>query len=245
MRRIVLQSIAGTCPALDLTAPFARKYAESIGAEYIQERLPNAPICDAFAKLSLDYWATRADQTLWIDADVICLPGAPDIFANVPEDRIAAFAHEGDLHQAERIPWPLFGLKGYGAGYCNTGVMVWPRMAAGLVRDALEIIRSGGLKDIDKSRHFYEQTALNIAFERSGINIQCLDYRFNAYLADAEIADRWADDIRLHPVADAWFVHFAGGAHTPQGYPTVAGNRHSQTERAEWMEKWMKAKGLI
>jgi hypothetical protein len=118
--------------------------------------------------------------------------------------------------------------------------MVWPKEAAGLMREAMEILRNRELKGINKSRLFFEQTALNFAVERRGIPVANLDYRFNGYLADAEISDRWPDHPELRPVSDCWFVHFAGGAHTRQGYPLLRGDRYSQTQRAELMEQWIR-----
>jgi lipopolysaccharide biosynthesis glycosyltransferase len=224
-----------------LTAPFARQYAESVGAEYVQERTADAPIHGAFAKLALDRWAAQADQTLWIDADVLCLPSAPDIFKAAPLDTILAFTSEGSLHQKnKKCPWPMFK-----HGYANTGVMVWPKCAAGLVQQAAGIMERGEIDHIDRRVWFFEQTALNLAIERSGIKIKDLDYRWNCYIAEEERQRAWPNNPLLRHPDDCWFIHFAGGAHTPQGCPQLVGDRHSQTERAEWMRQYMVARGLI
>ena len=231
--RIIVQAVTGDTSLIDLTGPSVRAYAERIGVEY---RLVTDPVekghTGHWVKLCLDEIVAEHDQTLWVDADVFIRATAPNIFDCVPDGEFAAWFEEGRCNRPYYSDWPMFR-----HGYFNSGVMVLPREAAGLIGKARAIFdKPDTLRAEDKRHLFWDQTPLNAAFERADIPWNELDIRWNHWIAD----DRCAK-FGFHPVKDAWFVHFAGGVRVGQENLKTKEEQTNQPMRAELIGDWMDA----
>lgn len=240
--RLILMAVAGPCETLEVSAPFAASYAARLGADFIQQRAENRGPFQLekhnFVKLELDRLAKHYAQILWLDADVIVMPGAPDIFAEVLPGALAAWCGEGEVFSAangEPRPRPL-----YRHGYFNSGVMVWPSSARGLMGKAVDLWRDrrGRMTAAELAGLFGEQTALNRVAHESGIAVHPLDVRWNHFHGVERCAQ-----FGFPPVEDAHFVHFAGGAHTPQASMDSPA-RWDQSLRAGYMRDWLTERGI-
>jgi hypothetical protein len=119
------------------TLPFMRRYAEAVGADFreyrefdgsrLEVRWPGwyrLEVLREFAERE------RYEALLLLDADVLVMPGCPDLF-ELGEGRIAAVRDMGLPEVTSRhVDWCVrhFGERpGYSA-YFNSGVMVFPRV---------------------------------------------------------------------------------------------------------------------
>jgi hypothetical protein len=238
--RLVLQAVAGDRCALDVSEPYWRSYAASVGADYAAHHTPDEPTNPCAPKLWLDFYAQKYAQTLWVDADVLPMSDAPDVFDAVPAGHLGVYEN---AHLARQHPEnnPLDGVANlFPHGYFHAGVMVWPSVAAGLMLESFNAMdrRDRPLDTLPKSLWYYEQTALNLAWSKSGIPLHRLDYRFNAYLENAYIAEQFPNEPTLYALEDCWFVHFAGGAHLrldDNDYDPCT----TQQGRAAGMRRWI------
>lgn len=240
--RLVLMATAGPCETLAVAAPFAAGYAARVGADFIAQRAENHGGFQLekhnFVKLELDRLSKFYDRILWLDADVVVMPGAPDIFDEIPAGALGAWCGEGEVFSAvngEPRPRPL-----YRHGYFNSGVMVWPSSARGLMGKAVDLWRNRHalMSSAEKLGLFGEQTALNRVVHESGIQVHPLDVRWNHFHGAAR-----CEKYGFPQVEEAYFVHFAGGAHTPQS-AMDAPARWDQTLRAEYMRAWLDERGI-
>lgn len=236
-KRLVLQAVAGQCQTIDVSAPYAVAYAVRVGADYTLRREENhtAPGLSKphFVKRCLDHYCKYYDQVLWLDADVIARPSAPDIFAAVPVGHFGAWCDEGRINQESVPPHPL-----YRHGYFNSGVMVCPRAFAGLMARAehLSINRAAMLAPVERARMLWDQTPLNRAVQDAGLPVAALDIRWNHHQGPGRCAK-----YGFPPLQDAYFPHFAGGHNLPQDASTTAKERQDQGVRAQQMLDWMRA----
>ena len=236
--RLVLQSIIGTCPTIDVTAAHAEAYARKVGADYRLVRHPgDAPSVLAAiltAKSSMEQATQEYRQTLFLDADVYCRPTAPDVFALVPLGHIGAWCEEGRLNADSIPPHPM-----YPHGHFNSGVLVWPSEAHGLQRRAAElcISKRSELTAEERARCIWDQTPMNKAVAESGLPVVALGIEWNHHQTEARVKR-----FGLPPVSEAHFVHFAGGHHLPQNALTGA-DKVDQSIRAEQMLTWIKENG--
>jgi hypothetical protein len=98
------------------TGPTHRRYAETVGAEYLvlrdRTQDPRVPCAEKWR--IKDYVPHYPGGTLWLDADVFVLPDAPDIFAACPADEI------GMVDVAPRMPHLLAWAEVESAGVCRS-----------------------------------------------------------------------------------------------------------------------------
>lgn len=232
-KRAIVQAISGDADLLNLAGPSVAAYAERIGVDYIVIRKPKTSFGDKmtphWVKLCLDDISAQYDQTLWVDADVWIRKTAPNIFDCAQDGHFAAWFDEGraNNHIKERLPL-------YRHGYFNSGVMVLPREAAGLVAKARNIFET---PEPPYGRYvLWDQSPMNVAFEQSELPWIDIDVRFN----------HWFDPNKcklagLRPVEDAWFIHFAGGAKVEKDkdtFPDIS-VRTDQALRAKLVKEWM------
>ena len=232
--RLVLQAVAGDRCVLDVSEPHWRKYADKVGADYIAIHtiVPTENPCQP--KLWLDFYANHYEQTLWVDADTLPMPDAPDIFSDVPQGHFGVMenAHLAKQHPTGEPLDKLLGL--FPHGYFHAGVMVFPSIAGGLMADTFSLLanRTGVIAGLPENLLYYEQTALNQAWATTEQPpLHRLDYRYNAYLEDDYIPLNFPSNPTLFPAAECWFIHFAGGAHLKGGL--------SQQDRAVGMVGWI------
>jgi len=178
-------------PITDQTFPLIQKYAERHGAKFIpitDRRYPDAHI--GYEKLRLEKGLAFYDRVLYVDGDVLIRPDAPDIFAAVPAEKLAA------IDDAARIDGQFETYAGElpGSGvYFNTGVMVLSKAHRRIFRDT---------PPSDKATS--DQPYFNVAVQREKIPLYSLpkEWNFLTYHSDR------TPDVELR--SRAWFTHFSG-----------------------------------
>jgi glycosyltransferase involved in cell wall biosynthesis len=116
----------------ELSRPGFLAYARRIGAEYheiTEDQFTDRPECRHFNKLQLAGFLNRYERVLYVDADILISPAAPDLFHIVPETHVGAclerdFSGKDLVGIRER---PLGGFPELGKAAFNAGVLVVSR----------------------------------------------------------------------------------------------------------------------
>ena len=221
------------------TGPRMEAYARRCGADF---RVIRGNHCRGWPMANK--WRAAAffaeyDRTLYLDVDVIVSPDAPDIFAEVPEHRIAVFdeyddtkdnlAHDWIQEESDQVSdlvgWPRMRRT----WLLNGGVMLFPRWAAGLYGPPPGKFRRIWCLD---------QTLLTMHLDRFGIRPHLLDQKWNhGFIAD----NFWQDAPAAH------FVHLNGSR--PHEYRMwlldrmCRGNwdRADPPTNAGWIPRWARS----
>jgi lipopolysaccharide biosynthesis glycosyltransferase len=138
MRLIATYNI-GNLPYAEYTVPFMRRYAEKVGADFVEHRdFPGRPAFGSaahwFSIQAIKAFAVQEvyEQLLLVDADVLILPRCRDLFEIAP-DRIGVVQDMGVPMVAEgfrrwcREHYDELPVEGK---YFNAGLLVIPRAAA-------------------------------------------------------------------------------------------------------------------
>ncbi len=178
----------------ELTFPSIKKYAEKIGADFIElqpndlyKKFPH------YLKCELGKVLEKYDRICYIDADIIVSPLAPNIFEKVPENKMGLF-EEGKYENRLANLQNYFnekGLKATATQYFNTGVIV----ASKEHKKVFEVPETF-------QNNFYEQTYLNYRIYKLEMEVVGLSYKFNRMT----LADQRTGEHRLA----SYFVHYAG-----------------------------------
>jgi ADP-heptose:LPS heptosyltransferase len=170
-----------------------RAYAEKCAADFIAIETPRIfmpyPHCEKYQVFDL---FETYDRILYLDADVLISPDAPNIFETVPIESVGMYDEEqycSHLHE-RRLALRQLGAIDWTKGYFNSGVVClsYPHrpLMAKAVRDTVFCA-------------FMDQTILNYRLVKNGYPRVSLPQQFNCMSI--------AGDRR----SDAWFVHYAGG----------------------------------
>lgn len=192
---VVTISIGDACAAISRqTRPFLEAYAARVGADFITIELSKSlGPTPHFEKYQLRDLLDSYERVLYVDADVLVVPDAPDLFRIVPPDEFGAYlaSRHSDVHDgAATAIQEVLGQIGWGREYFNSGVMI-------ASRDHREVfdLRHGSYVS------FYEQTQLNYNVRKLGVPIRDITFRFNHVEA--------AGGERL----TSYFIHYAGPGH--------------------------------
>lgn len=170
---------------LELTEPFMRRYAKKIGADFtaIRER-KYTPLYgfkewyfDVFQvyELTKDY-----DRVLYLDADILVNPIAPDIFEIADKDKIAVVENAVQDYWRVKSKEPIqriMGIVEWLRPYWEEGVLVIPKEYIDIYN--IENYNIDKLKRIDKGVIDRDQALLNYIVERRKIPLQFIDDRWN------------------------------------------------------------------
>lgn len=193
MRPRALYTIAiGRDPSFRYTLSAMRDYARKVGAEFVlcSELDSSRGLPPTFRvgkralveKLQVGRLLERYERVLYMDADVLVSPTAPDIFEAHPDVAAAYMFEEGAIQPCEGyiqqleaelgvVPnWPRVGEH---RAYYNSGVMLLGGAAnffPHVVEHELHRAMGFGL---------LEQTYFNLLIARHGIAVQCLDAKWN------------------------------------------------------------------
>lgn len=199
-RVIVTSAIGPKYEALwQVTGPTVEQYADRIGADLmVIKENPHAATAHWVKFVLYELLHKRYKRAAWIDADVIIRPDTPDLFEEVPEDKLGMF-NEGrftprsialyEAMSAYKVRLPHWDRK----SYYNSGVMV-------VSRDQRHLF---GPPEIRSQKYsFGEQTYLNLRLFERQVPVHELDHRFN-YLS---CLNAITGTSRL----SAFIVHYAG-----------------------------------
>lgn len=137
--RLVATYNIGNLPYAEHTVPFMRRYAEKVGADFVEHT--QFPGCPAFGAaptwlsiLTIKAFAVQEvyDQLLLVDADMLILPRCRDLF-EMAGDRIGVVQDMGIPRITEcfrRWCREFFGESPTEGRYFNGGLLVIPRAAA-------------------------------------------------------------------------------------------------------------------
>ena len=212
---------------LSVSADLMAKYALKVGADFKiinQQNHSDKPLPRPHA---MKFYMTSQLQdyasVVWIDADCLISPNAPDIFETVPTTyEFAAWCGEGVAFADDKLVRPI-----YRHGYFNSGVML-ARCGRPFER-ALEFMttRRDELTQIELQAIMGEQTPLNKAVEELDLSVYQLPAQWN-FLLSADKAER----LNVNPNPEmAYIVHCAGGMFTD------AKQAKNRVERAEGMQR--------
>lgn len=168
-RRLVLSASFGPDPCNRLTEPFRIEYARRVGATCVTLRdyrgIGDAP---HWEKLRIRDFLLMGYRVLWVDSDVLIQPGAPDLFAHVWPNRLAAVDelqtgqwqnyYAGNSAAVEALARTLGRPRPFTRSYWNTGVILaCPNHA--------DVFALGS--DVARSDCVFEQTWLNVRFREA------------------------------------------------------------------------------
>jgi hypothetical protein len=194
-----------------LSVPPMLVYAERIGADFLS--LTGGGLKDVSAsweKLRLKALLEKYEQVIFIDADILVKPTAPNLFDIVPTGQLgmvneAAYRPPGvfkpvyecwvgEMAAANQIPMPVLTM------YFNTGVIVMDRTHLGLF-DPPTIYVSKGMKDQDWfnlmiHRHKFQMVNLPVVFNWFPCGVQKSSAHLIHYHYTKEKLDHMTNDAR-------------------------------------------------
>lgn len=200
---------------LDVSVDLMLRYALRIGADFkaLQQEnhtlagLPRPHAVKFYVSHELDQY----DRVLWVDADCLVSPKAPDIFQTVPEGfEFAAWCDEDRVFADSSLQRPA-----YRHGYFNSGVFMSAVAAPfGLAMKFLTQ-KDELLTAKERASIMGEQTPLNKAVHELNIPVFPLGAEWNFLLSPGRCVEHNID----MDLERAYFVHCAGGVHLSLSNP--------------------------
>ena len=179
-----------------LTSPFIKKYAEKIGADFLNiDGFNSEYITQKWNKFHIHDLLNKYERIIYFDIDILIREDCPNLFDIVPKNKLGMF-NEG--RYAPRLEFLQQAAEYYGeeirewkGKFYNSGVMVVSRIHKQLFK-------------LPKGQDFVEtdQPYLNLRITNDKIEMFELDYRFNRM----DILDQYCGISRL----DSYVVHYAG-----------------------------------
>lgn len=203
----------------DPSFPFVKKtfqrYAEKTGADLIITRKPhykvvkntfmNRALVAFYEKFYLFELLKTYERVLYIDADILITPNAPDVFKTFPDDKLylleegALTDHSNSIdYMVKHFPNDLgnWGAENEVKHYYNAGVMLWS-----CTYSLSGYFDLSFLKNNFSKIPFHDQTYLSYLINRYQYPVEHLDKKFN-YMNLFPAEGRF----------DAYFIHYAGWA---------------------------------
>ncbi len=224
MKKAIFTIMIGNDPSYPLVYQSFEKYAKRVGADLIRvtEFSKHNTILSQghlqrhaawFEKTQMGNLLKKYDRVLYLDADIIISPNAPDIFEKYTDRTCMYMLNEG-LH-ADRsktieqitaiLPlnklWPE-------KSYYNIGVMLMSRES-----NLFEHVNIEDLLKLPGKVSMYEQTYFNYLIVRNNLKAESLSPDFNRM-------ELFGKDNYLK----AYFIHYAGGGfckHVKLRYRTI------------------------
>lgn len=178
------------------TLPSIKKYAEKIGADFLNVIEFNENyITQKWNKFYIYELLNKYKRVLYLDIDLIIREDCPNLFDIVPESKLGMF-DEGRyaprleyLQQASE--YYKEELKKWNGAFFNSGVMVISRRHKQLFKMPV------GIDFVET-----DQPYINLRIQRDNYDMFHLDYKFNRM----DILDKFCGISRL----DSYIVHYAG-----------------------------------
>ncbi len=151
------------------------------------------------------------DRILYVDADIIIHPNAPNVFDIVPDNLIGAVYDnpsnnklhptESSLNEIQIFQSALGEIQSWTTEYINSGVMVVSKCHRNVFTNA------ESRTTIDAM--YQDQTLINWNIQNYGFQIYRLDSKFNAMGITGFPNDLFKYGANQLPAIDAHFIHFA------------------------------------
>ncbi len=166
-------------------------YADRHGLDVIVAREPLDGSSFAAARsiawqkclLPMEPWARRYRRLCWVDADILVNPHAPDIFADVPADKIGATLVHDQLSESERhillerafnavIPQELFA-----RAWAQCQLDLYAK--AGIPTQISDMVQTGVLvfspeRDAEIFAAAYRRTQASVSYEQPSLSFEIL-----------------------------------------------------------------------
>jgi len=215
----------GDNPMFQFTRRAMQMYAEKMGADLIVRTSRLTPILKhennlsivtaCVEKLFIEDLLQIYDRVLYLDADVLITPFAPNIFEVYPDLNTLYLYNEGQYIDRSSCVNKIYQLFDYKQEwvkqhekfiYYNAGIMLCSKNANFFQYKSLEEFESSYQK-----LPFHDQTYFNYLIQKSGISHQSIDVRFNRMDSLGKPQER----------LQAFFIHYAG-----YGYSDHPQNKH-------------------
>jgi hypothetical protein len=195
---VVTVAVGNGLEWLEISEPTMRAYAKKLNAEFVALTDVTCPPFACGEKWQVFDMYDTYERILFLDADIIVRPTAPDLFRLVPEDRIGLYDDYADLFgwawlysEYEEIQKEQrFEVKPVPTCY-NTGLV----MAS---RGHREIWRQ---PNFFRPSHTYEQSLINLKIAEHGLPVFALDRRTHW---------QWWSDRGRGLDKEGQFLHYAG-----------------------------------
>ena len=158
-----------------ISHPGLKRYAASVGAEFVSIENAHAVLTPHFQKLLIPEFLKTFDRILFFDTDILVRQDTPDLFQLVPREQI------GLLDQVSHYPKAFANYLAWLSGlnlnltpsrYFNTGVMVLAREHSALFEAPLEVLP-------DQIPPDFEQAVINLRLHQLSTPVYELPLTFN------------------------------------------------------------------
>jgi len=210
----------------DLVHPVFKQYAHKVGADFriLDETLNCA---DALTGIGDGLWHFRImkhydlheeyDRILHFDSDILVTPNCPNLFQEVPYDKIGTVYEDIGSRKPQRIQCMIacqnkFGFIGWDSGYINTGVFLTSKCHKDIYQSINgEYFTEWGTDDVH----------LGYLIKKNRYHVHQLHYKFNHMTMFSEPWNKNADRFDSH------VIHYAGAGIFDKG---VAQNKLHQAK---------------
>lgn len=212
---------------IEVSGDMMMRYALRIGADFkivqYENHSERAMPRPHAVKFYMAHELERYETVVWIDADCLIAPDAPNIFDEVPDGfGFAAWCGEDKAFTDSNLKRPV-----YRHGYFNSGVVL-TRTAEPFHRAMDLLVRKDQLlSESERKAIMGEQTPFNKAVHELGIPVYDLGPQWN-FLLTPERCRKLGISIDIH---SAYIVHCAGGVHLELKNPK------DRQERADAMHR--------
>lgn len=180
-----------------LTHPLIKNYADKIGAEFLSINNKNiSETTPHWEKFQIYDLLDMYDRIIYMDTDLIIREDCPNLFDEVPEDKLGMFNEAFFTDRSKELMIDICKkydekLPSWDGRYFNSGVVVVSGRHKKLFKKPAQEIFS-----------FYEQSYLNMMISKLGIDMYELHYRFNRMTC----VDRLTGEDRHN----SYIIHYAG-----------------------------------
>jgi len=209
-KNAIVTIMTGVDPSYAYALKSFKHYGQKVGADVIvlhrEAKSFKGLRCFDFSKKA---WAQKFllpkflqdyERVLYLDADIVVHPHAPDLFATYSDPQKIYMFNEGRIEDRAQ-EWDLIHqLNGAReAFYYNAGVILFSRES----RFLLEVEEKAVEFFLQRSK-YYEQTYFNFYIAKHKLAHQSIDEKFNRMIISGAKEKRF----------EAFFIHHAGGAYS-------------------------------
>jgi lipopolysaccharide biosynthesis glycosyltransferase len=197
-KAVVTVAVGKALDWLAVSEPTMREYATRVDAEFVKLTDVTCPY-PMGEKWQVEKLFDVYERILYIDADVVVRPTAPNLFELVPENSVGVYDDMPDM--AGRYAWYYaeieqlqreLGLRPSPLHHCyNAGLVMASRMH----------------REIWRQPHFFRPTH---CYEQNLVNCKIRDNGFKVYNFDRRTHWQWWTDKENKYKADGCFLHFSG-----------------------------------
>jgi len=182
-----------------ISHPLIEQYADDCGADYIN-MIQDCEMPHAYRILQLREYLNIYDRVLNLDSDVIINKNCPNIFDEVPFEKIGTIFEDkgtraGDRHNRIKKAKQKFGVISWETGYINTGIF----LVSNIHKEIFQPINGELWMDLG-----YDDVHLGYQIRKHNFDIHELDFKWNFMTMHVESWNKCADRF------NSYILHYAG-----------------------------------